>query len=513
MQIEFNGANSNFTKTGGTITNTYMNWVVNASQKLTLNNSFEVATSRTFTVNGTLVCDTNQVTGTGAFIQASTGTISTANISGVDGSIQVTGTQIYTSGGSYEFHAATTTPFPAALASVTAGSVVVDANVSFNKNVSVTNTLNLATGKLTIPTSLELTVASGSTITGSGFGVTKHIVTQVNTSTGAMGMLRVTSLTGTATFPIGNGTYYLPATLTTVSAFSFNMCVFQGLTKNGTPNGIAFTTSQKAYAVDAVWIVNKNSGSGTVTIKLLWPSTLQGSKFPTLTNSDIGIAHYGTYWESPLGSGDHVQKTVTRTGIVTFSPFGIGKVGIPLPLNFGDLKIYKNNDDLHVNWSTYDEVNVDHFEIERSQNGHEFVKAGNVNAKGNGIGGRTDYDWIDPSPFSGTSFYRVKEIDIDGESKYSSVVRISIGEDNSKLNLFPNPVVDKRVSVQVRIDKGLYNVTVTNLDGRNIYNETLNHSGGIISQNIKLPSTTSSGMYLLMIRGSGVNLFKQFVVK
>jgi hypothetical protein len=80
-------------------------------------------------------------------------------------------------------------------------------------------------------------------------------------------------------------------------------------------------------------------------MKLLWPSALEGSLFPTLANSDIGIAHYGTYWESPLGSGDQVQKTVTRSGIVSFSPFGIGKVGIPLPLKFGDLKIYKENSD------------------------------------------------------------------------------------------------------------------------------------------------------------------------
>ena len=145
------------------MTNTYMNWTVNASKKLTLNNDFSIAASRTFTVNGTLDCNTRLVTGAGAFSLASTGTISTANTSGVDGSIQVTGTKTYTSGGSYEFHAATTTPFPASLGTVTAAGVVVDANVTLNKNVSVTNTLNLTTGKLTIP--------AGSSINS---GIRKH---------------------------------------------------------------------------------------------------------------------------------------------------------------------------------------------------------------------------------------------------------------------------------------------------------------------------------------------------
>jgi len=382
-----------------------------------------------------------------------------------------------------------------------------------NKNVSVTNTLSMITGKLTIPTGGVLTVASGSTIAGSGFGTSKHIVTQVNTSTGSTGILRVSSLTGLATFPIGNGTYYMPVTLTTLSAFDFSLCVFQGITKNGTPNGIAFTTQQKSKAVDAVWIVNKNGGSGTVTMKLLWPSALEGSAFPTLTNSDIGIAHYGTYWESPLGSGSQSLKTVTRTGIVTFSPFAIGKVGIPLPLKFGDLKIYKDNSDLRIDWSTYDEMNVDHFEIERSQNGQQFATVGTVIARGNGNNGKTDYRWVDPSPLTGTSFYRIREIDIDGESKYSSVVRIDIDQDNSKLNLFPNPVVDKKLSVQANIEQGRYNILVSNLDGKKIYDQTLDHSGGIISQSIQLPPTTSPGIYLLTIRGNGVKILKQFVVK
>jgi len=513
LQVEFNGANGTFTKTGGTITNAYMNWTVNATKKLTLNSSFSVPVSRNITVIGTLDCNTRQVTGAGSITLSSTGTLSTSNTSGVDGSVQVTGTASFASGASYEFHAATTAPFPGLLSTVTATTIVVDANVTLNKNISVTGTLSLTTGHLTIPTGKVLTVASGSTITGSGFGVSKHIVTQVNTSTGATSSLRVSSLTGMATFPTGNGTYYLPVTLTTPSPFDFSLCVFQGITKNGMPNGIPFTTQQKKISVDAVWIVNKNSGTGAVTMNLSWPAALEGLTFPTLANSSIGVAHYGTYWESALGSGDQVQKTVTRTGITTFSPFGIGKVGIPLPLIFGDIKIYKENNDLNVDWSTYDEMNVDHFEIQRSQNGRQFVTAGTVNPKGNGNSSKADYSWIDSSPLSGTSYYRIKEVDIDGGSKFSLIVRADLGKINSKLNLFPNPAIDKKILVEAKMEKGRYNILVSDLDGRKIYDQAVDHSGGIITQSIQLPSNTSSGIYLLMIRGNGVNLFEQFVVK
>jgi hypothetical protein len=89
-------------------------------------------------------------------------------------------------------------------------------------------------------------------------------------------------------------------------------------------------------------------------------------------------------------------------------------------------------------------MNVDHFEIQRSQNGQQFVTAGAVNAKGNGNSSKADYSWIDSSPLSGTSYYRIKEVDIDGGSKFSLIVRADLGKINSKLNLFPNPAIDKR---------------------------------------------------------------------
>lgn len=512
LEVQFNGTSSNFTKTGGTLTDTYMNWIVNASKKLTLNNDLPIALLRTLTVNGSIDCGTSKVSGLGIFNLTSTGKLITSSTAGVDGAIQVSGSTLFNTGSSFEFRTATSSPFPGVLGTVTATDIVIAADVTFNKDVSISGSLNLSSGKLTIPAGNTVTVTNGNTITGSGFSASKHIVMKVNTSTGAKSLLRVSSLIGTTTLPIGNGTYYLPVTLTTTAANDFSVGVFQGVTVNGTPNGTAFTTAQKKKIVDAVWIVNKNSGSGTVTMKLAWPSSLEGSSFPGLTDSDIGIAHFGGYWESPLGSGSQSLKTVTRTGITNFSPFGVGQIGTPLPLKFGSIKVYEKNDDLNVNWTTYSEVNVDHFEIERSQTGQQFSMIGRTNA----IGGerKTEYNWIDSSPLSGNSYYRIKEVDIDNSSKYSSVVRVDLGQSNSDLTLFPNPVIEKKLSIQVgRIEKGQYKISVTNLNGKTIYDQLLDHGGGVISQGIQLAADTAPGMYSLSITGNGVRLFKQFVVK
>jgi hypothetical protein len=513
LKVQFNGTNNNFTKTSGMLTNTYMDWKVNASKKLTLNNDFPVASSRSLTADGTLDCGTNKVTGAGSFTLSSIGDIITSSSSGIDGSISVTGTKTYNNGGSYEFYSATTIPFPATVTSISASNVILHDNVTFNKDVTISGTLDLANGKLTIPAGNTLTLSSGSTIAGSGFDNTKHIVTQVNTSTGSKGILRVSNLIGALTLPIGNGTYYMPIILNAVAANDFSVCVFQGITANGMPNGTALTAAQKASVVDGVWIVNRNSGTNVVSMQLSWPAALEGSSFQTLPDNQIGISHYGSYWESSLGSGSQSLNTATRTGIASFSPFGVSPVSTILPLKFGDFKISEINTDLLVDWSTYNEINVNHFEIERAQTGQQFVIVGRVNAKGN-RGNRTDYGWTDTSPIRGISFYRIKEVDIDGRSTYSTVIKIDLSETSSELSLFPNPVINRKISIQVgNISRGQYKISVSNLNGKTIYYQTLDHQGGVIGQVIQLPPDTAPGIYSLSISGNGIRHFKQFVVK
>jgi hypothetical protein len=512
LEIDFYGTNSNFSKTGGSLINTYMDFVVNADKKLTINNDLSLASSSSMTVKGTINCGANQIKGSGSFSLTSNGNIITSSSSGVDGVIAVTGSAVYQNGSSYEFLAPTTNPFPVNAATVSATNIVVNADVSLNKDVTITGSLNLLNGNITIPAGNIVTINSGNAITGSGFGVSKHIITKVNSSTGAKGMLRVKNFTGSILLPIGNETYYMPVTLTASGSNDFSVAVFQGATSNGAPDGTPFTQQQKSKMVDAVWIINQNSGSNDVSMQLSWPNALEGTAFQSLSNNQIGIAHYGTYWESPLGSGDQVQNTATRTNITSFSPFGVGQIGTPLPLKFGTIKVYEANTNLNIDWTSYNEINVSHFEIQRSQNGQLFTTIGTLNAKNND--NVATYTWTDTAPFKGTSFYRIKAVDIDGKSTYSTVARIDLSQSTTTLALFPNPVENSRLSIQVsNISKGQYKLAIWNVYGRFVYSQVLNHSGGAISQIIQLPPDVPPGMYSLTITGNGNKLVKQFVVR
>jgi hypothetical protein len=514
LNIQFNGSNSSFTQSAGVLTSTYINWKVNAGKKLTLNNNIAVAASRSFTVNGTLDATNRSITGAGSFIAVSGSSIITYNTSGLPGSLS-TGAVTLNSGVSYEFLAATTTPFPSSILSIAANDLKIGANVTLNKDVTVADTLTLNSGKLTIPVGNTLTVSSGNAVAGSAFGSTKHIATQVNTSTGAKGYFRVQNFTGTNTIPVGNGTYYLPVTLTAPATNDFSICVFSGVTANGQPNGTAFNTSQKKTIVDAVWQVNRNSGSGNTTMQLGWPSVLEGSLFQNIADNQIGIAHYGTYWEVCIGSGNQSQNICTRTNITSFSPFGVGYTGVVLPLKFGELRATQKDHSVHLDWSSFSEYNLDHYEVERSIDGRSFIPVANIACNGNSES-RKDYSHVDPVSTDGIFFYRVKGVDKDFHFIYSGVVKISIAQQSAvTLSLYPNPTEDKKITVQAtNLPQGRYRLNVYDPTGSIVYQHGFNHDGGSISQQFQLPVSLNKGIYTISLTNSSeIKLVKPLVVK
>jgi len=120
-----------------------------------------------------------------------------------------------------------------------------------------------------------------------------------------------------------------------------------------------------------------------------------------------------------------------------------------------------------VDWMTTKEVNSDFFSIERSIDGTEdFVEIGTERASGN-TNSRTDYFYNDKDvEKSGTYYYRLRMVDLDGESKYSKVVSVNVVQDRAKnqkvtLDVYPNPVlnqinIDLVTEYDSKIDGGIY---------------------------------------------------------
>ncbi len=106
-----------------------------------------------------------------------------------------------------------------------------------------------------------------------------------------------------------------------------------------------------------------------------------------------------------------------------------------LPLNLISFTGSKQNNDALLKWKTANEINVSHFDVQRSENGQIFENIGTVTAGG------SFYSFADANTFSSRkiAFYRIKSIDVDGRVTYSSIINLS-KQAGGLITVFPNPV-------------------------------------------------------------------------
>lgn len=96
-----------------------------------------------------------------------------------------------------------------------------------------------------------------------------------------------------------------------------------------------------------------------------------------------------------------------------------------------------------LTWKT-DEINVSHYEIERSSNAKDFHISGTVTAMGTGS---ANYSVTDPKPVSGRVYYRIRMVDQDGTFGYSRMISL-VTEGPSQRFAYPNPARD-HISVEL----------------------------------------------------------------
>jgi len=113
-----------------------------------------------------------------------------------------------------------------------------------------------------------------------------------------------------------------------------------------------------------------------------------------------------------------------------------------------------------------------------------------------------NYSAIDPSPFSGISYYRLKQTDYDGQYEYSQIRAINFAS-STKVIIYPNPANDilNIVGVEMSNTKYIYNSTGKLVKQITNNSNTLNISG------------LSPGIYYIQIVMIDGNIINQEFVK
>ncbi len=334
-------------------------------------------------------------------------------------------------------------------------------------------------------------------------------------------------------FPIGSAQDYRP----------FWISHSDALTTGGTVTVSHSATYPASFTKvnfsDATW------GAGT-TIKYLsssyWRLTLSGitggaSTFSIRAEatgigpvSDVNHLNLcngaGTVGSYAASGGTTSNPQVNRTGLsfadlsftnmTTRAPedFSIGSNSSLSPLPISLLKfeaVLEGQHAVAVSWVTASETNNDYFTVEKSPDGVNFEEVESIDGAGNSTRMLT-YNSADYSPFTGQSYYRLKQTDFDGKFTYSNIVPINTGA-QSTLTVYPNPAADndaiKMIVPTNFIDKKVV-IEVYDLQGRKAYSSDIFVESGKENLTI-IDRKLSTDTYIVSII-SGSNVYKQILI-
>lgn len=110
---------------------------------------------------------------------------------------------------------------------------------------------------------------------------------------------------------------------------------------------------------------------------------------------------------------------------------------VALPIELADFHATPVGEDVELTWVTNQEINSDYFEIERSSDGALFETLERVEGAGNTTTEQA-YKVMDYDPLPGKSYYRLRNMDLDGIETYSEVETVLFGHDD-QIDVYPSP--------------------------------------------------------------------------
>ncbi len=296
---------------------------------------------------------------------------------------------------------------------------------------TVSQELRFTNGKFILNAG-DLTLASGATITGAD--ANKYVQTQNMASATSFLIQEVGA--ASVDFPIGNATYTPVSLLNNGTIRNFSVRTFDGILENGV-SGADYTNGNE---VNKSWEITPDGTGVNTDVSLNWNTSEEGTTFAAATA--IAYKNDGAMWSSLTSSAVSGSNpySITASGVTSFSTFSVASENNILPvdlLNFTATEIGKNAE---LAWTVGFESNNEAFLVEKSENGLDFDKIGTVNSLGNSTEAVT-YKFTDDN-FMTTSFYRLQQVDLDGQASFSRIIKLEKRNEGLNLTIVPNPFTD-----------------------------------------------------------------------
>lgn len=279
--------------------------------------------------------------------------------------------------------------------------------------------------------------------------------------------------------------------------------------------GDDFIHTSMNVPVDGSFINNDNDPNNNpvsingVTINTGGPHTIIQT-LTTLKNGTVIFYADGTYNYAPpfnyMGPDQLAYQLCDVTGVAPQplcaggTLYFLASPGTILPINllsFNGKRVGKDN---LLQWSTAQETNSHHFDIENSIDNTSFNKIGTVTARGNSSV-QSDYNFVHNNPAAALNYYRLKLVDIDGRASYSKIIAIKSDGTAVTINtVYPIPFTNKIELAVSAIATEKMTFLIYDVDGRLMRSMDGTLVKGLNIIDINGLNSLSSGTYFIEIR-------------
>ena len=292
-----------------------------------------------------------------------------------------------------------------------------------------------------------------------------------------------------------------PANVTVSAAFTTGGFAFTTVNQCGTFSQTAGTKNFDTRTVGTLDGTSIDISTTWIDVYTVTMWTLDNIGGYVIINSSDGGSpgQFTSYAVADQLANEYIANSLTFD-----TPLAVGPG--TLPVLFTKLGASCNSNGATVSWSTTSESNTNYFELQRSINGNDWSSVNVIKAAGNSSTGHT---YQLPDFNGGASLYRIKEVDMDGQTIYTSIIRTNCEVKTVDIVIYPVPARDllnvvirsvKSLKTQLLIIDGVGKVVrkidATLLNGSNTFQFNLN---GL-----------ASGEYLIRSNAPGVELNKTF---
>lgn len=186
----------------------------------------------------------------------------------------------------------------------------------------------------------------------------------------------------------------------------------------------------------------------------------------------------------------------------------------PLPVELINFKaVIQGSSEVMLLWSTASEKDNLGYDVERSADNRNWTALGFVPGSGTSAE-KHEYNFHDNTPFAGVNYYRLKQMDTDGQYQYTPMVVADVRGGGSQFDVFPNPSASGALSVRaVSTKEGDALLEVYSWAGLRVYKETFRAYEGTIVSPLDM-TTFPKGTYTARLEmPDGTVQFKKIVLQ